>query len=194
MTGWNAVVFTAMLSACCVSAPLQAADPLPTTEASMLVSANVIPGCLISNATAVGSIETTLENRSDIHWGSINFGALPAAGNTGQADAALTWDSTVRVACTPGITLSMKVDSGLNASSGTRQLKDSATSRTLQYYLYSSASRDAGSVIAIDQSIDLAPFALNYEDIRFPIYARVMLPAVAASGSYTDTVRITLEW
>lgn len=182
--------FGCLLAGCMAAPAMVAAEPV--TQASIQVSASVVAGCLITS----GSIESDLNGRTDVVWGSLDFGTVPAAGNAGSAEASLTWNTGIRVRCTPGIPLAMRVNGGLNDTRllklTTGSLVDSVPAPTLQYYLYSEPAMTAASEIPLNTPVDISD--VDHGDVIFPIYARVMLPEVSASGTYTDTVRVTLEW
>ena len=188
MSGSRILTSLAAAVALCAAAPAMAAIPAPLITTTIDVSAVIEAGCLVTNSAGV---ESDLNGREDMVWGSLDFGSVPAAGNSGSAETSLLWNQSIRVSCTPGIGLSMSIDSGTN---GNRLMKHEATGSTLQYYLYTDATMTADSEIPVDTPVDLAAFSIDYENVIFPIFARVILPDVSASGTYVDTVRVTLEW
>lgn len=181
---------TALLSLGLVATAAQAADPVVSTN--IQVDASIVPGCLIRNASAAGS-ESSLDGRDDIEWGSIAFSDTPAAGGGANVDAALLWNQSVIVACTPGIDLTMSIDGG---NTGQRKLQNTQDpAQTLSYYLFKDSQMTAASEIPINgDGVSISDGSTDYENITLPIFARVMLPEVATSGTYTDTIRVTLAW
>lgn len=141
------------------------------TTASFQVSANITTGCLV-----VGGVS---------NYGALNFGTFSALA-TGTATAQLP-GSSVKLQCTPGVTLNMQVDGGQNPGA-TRNLK--AGGSLLAYQLY----RDAGfsQSLGIGQSVTVAYTDSN--SISLPIYGRLSLPGNLPAGSYSDVVQVQLTW
>lgn len=146
--------------------PLDAA-----TTASFQVSANITTGCLV-----VGGVS---------NYGALNFGTFSALA-TSTATAQLP-GSSVKLQCTPGVTLNMQVDGGQNPGTS-RNMK--AGNSLLAYQLY----RDAGfsQSLGIGQSVTV-PYS-DSNSISLPIYGRLSLPGNVPAGSYSDVVQVQLTW
>jgi spore coat protein U-like protein len=158
-----------LLLLCATSVPLPLAA---VTSTSFQVSASVVAGCLV-----VGGVS---------NYGSLNFGSQSAL-STSTVTASLT--SGVQLQCTPGVTLSMSVDGGQNSSSG-RFMKLSGGTAQVAYQLF----RDSGfsQSLGISQSVNVAYSDAN--NIRLPIYGRVVLPGNRPAGTYSDVVQVQLTF
>lgn len=161
----------ALLALAAFSVPLPLAAVLTST---FQVSATVAAGCLV-----VGGVS---------NYGNLNFGSYSAL-STSSVTTALG-GTTVTLQCTPGVSLSMSVDAGLNSASGTRNLKRSSGTSLVAYQLF----RDAGfsQSLGINQSV-----AVSYSDpstIKLPVYARAQLTGNLPAGSYTDVVQVVLTF
>ncbi|MFJ3486433.1 spore coat U domain-containing protein [Pseudomonas sp. NPDC090202] len=149
--------------------------PLPLTAATSTtfqVSASIVPGCLVVGG---GS-----------NYGSLNYGTFSVL-STSTVSASLA--SGVQLQCTPGTTLTMSVDGGQNNNSG-RFMKIGSGSAVVAYQLY----RDAGlsQTLGVGQSVSVTYSDAN--NIRLPIYGRVVLPGNQPVGTYSDTVQVQLTW
>lgn len=158
------------------TAPLQAA-----TSASFQVSATVRAGCLINGYVPAGDSG---------NLGRVDFGSHPAIG-VGVVSSALAWNQGIRLQCTQGVALAMKVDGGLGYA-GERRMTNALTGETVPYSLFSDVAMS--QAIPIDQTVSLDMSRLDYDNIILPLYGKMQLPEVARDGSYRDTLRITLEW
>lgn len=177
------------VSLCCLAGMVRAADP--TESATILVQAAIVPGCLIQNSYAPG-LDSNLDGRDDVEWGTLSFGSVPAAGTSGRKTnlAQITWNESVTLFCTPGIPVSMMVDAGVN---GARLLKEATSGQMLPYSLYA----DAAMTVPLDPGVAVSiegTSGFDYDNIVLPIYGHVTLPQVGRTGTYTDTIRVTLEW
>lgn len=170
----GAVVFAGL--AVFATASLQAA-----TSSSFQISATVRAGCLINGYVPAGDSGSL---------GKIVFDSRPAIGG-GVVDNSLLWNQAIRLQCTQGVALSMKVDGGLGYA-GERRMTNALTGATVPYSLFSDDARS--QAIPVDQTVSLDISRLGYDNIVLPLYGRVQLPEVARDGSYRDTLRITLEW
>ncbi|MCP3750520.1 spore coat U domain-containing protein [Pseudomonas sp. SBB6] len=164
-------VLPALLALVAGSVPLPLAA---VTTSTFQVSATVASGCLV-----VGGVS---------NYGNLDFGSYSAL-STSSVSTALG-GTTVTLQCTPGVSLSMSVDAGLNSASGTRNLKRSSGTSLVAYQLF----RDAGfsQSLGINQSV-----AVSYSDpaaISLPVYARAQLTGTLPAGSYTDVVQVVLTF
>ncbi|MNO46064.1 Spore Coat Protein U domain protein [compost metagenome] len=142
------------------------------TQASFQVSATIAQGCEI-NAPA--------------SFGTIDFGTYPT-NEQRTVDAEPVWNAELRLACTPGVNLRMRVDGGQN-SSGDRRMRLGASNNYLAYALYSDAART--NAIPVNSDI---PVVVS-ENIQLPVHGRLLLDNTAkAAGTYTDILTVTLTW
>lgn len=152
-----------------VALPLDAA-----TTSTFQVSATVTAGCLV-----VGGVST---------YGNLDFGSHSAL-STGNVSTALG-GTTVTLQCTPGVSLSMRLNGGQNSAAGMRNLKRSSGTSRVAYQLFGDSG--LSQVLGIDQSV-----AVSYSDataIKLPVYARAQLTGNLPAGSYTDVVQVVLSF
>ncbi len=136
------------------------------------VTASIVPGCMV-----VGG---------GTNYGTLSYGSF-AASTVGPVSTALT--GGVQLQCTPGVTLSMSIGGGQNSGSGSdRNLKSG--SELLPYQLYSDIG--LSQALPVGQSVNVA--YTNANNIRLPIYGRVVLPGNVPAGTYTDVVQVQLTW
>lgn len=167
----------ALAAACCASgAPAQ-------TSAAFDVSATIQTGCGVDGVTD-GSDAGTI--------GVLDFGTDSAL-STATRTANVAASQAIRLRCTPGAVLNMRIDGGQYVTSGVRAMQlGTSTAQRLQYRLY----RDAGFTqeIVINVNVPITVTAANMNDVRLPVYARLVLPGNRQSGIYTDRVLVTLDW
>ncbi|WP_395397572.1 spore coat U domain-containing protein [Novosphingobium sp. BL-8A] len=168
----------AAFAAACAPLRLHAA-----TTAQFDVTATITPGCLVDGLGTSGNAG---------QFGTLDFGT-DSTFATRQHTATTTASQTVRLRCTPGVTLSMTVDGGAHASSGQRNLQQSTTTTARVPY---ALCRDAACTlpIAIGTPVTTTIATTNSEDVRLPLYASLTLPGTLPPGTYTDTLTVTLTW
>jgi len=163
------------LGGCVTGVGLLLATPVnAATSSTFQVSATITAGCLV-----VGGVTS---------YGVLNYGTQSAL-SIGILSTSLG-GTTVTFQCTPGVSLSMSLDGGQNAASGTRYLKRSGGTQVLAYQLY----QDAG----YSQSLGIGQSAVvSYSDptaIKLPVYGRTQLTGTLPAGTYTDVVQVTVTW
>ena len=156
-----------------------AAVQVPTT-AAFTVGATIARGCQVaSNPSQVSGLQI----------GRLDFGLHPAlrAGNVSMPLASSANQSLVQ--CTPGTTMQVTVDAGLNASGQQRRLHN-GNGTYLAYALFMTGSGNPPLVpgAPLNLTLGASPTAL-------PVMGMVTLPGSGVvAGTYTDTVRVTLSW
>lgn len=146
---------------------------LPSVD--FAVSASIVNGCVISG-TNTGV------------FGTLDFGTQPGVGSI-SASAAYVQSSTIVLACTPGTSLSMRIDGGSNYTT-TRNLKVAGNTNLVAYSLYTNAAHT--QAIPINQDVALTPG--NASNITLPIYGQLQLSGANRAGTYSDTLNVTLSW
>jgi spore coat protein U-like protein len=175
-TGWTALVGPVGLWG---SMMAQAATPIPTT-ATFAVNASVVPGCLV-----VGNVS----QNTGIAFGMIDFGTHSAVSSAAvPASLTASGGQLAQIQCTPGASVTVVIDAGLNAVGSQRRLK--MGSYYLPYSLYTSASMatpyQPGSGVAASSS----GTAMN-----LPVYGVATPPGSGLpAGIYSDTVQVVLTW
>jgi spore coat protein U-like protein len=153
----------------------------PADSQSFTVSADVVPGCLVS-----GSTETT-----GLDFGTLAFGTHPAT-TAGPLQAMATTGSggTLELECTAGLTLTVSVDAGQHGDVSSRHLM-APGGTPVPYALYVDA--DHTTPLPPGGSVDVAVPPSGV--MALPIHAVAYLPgSQQAPGLYTDTLGVTLSW
>lgn len=148
-----------------------------TTTQSFLVSANIVPGCLIQGLS--GGL-----------LGTLSFGSYPGTHNA-NVNAAFSQASGLTLTCTPGVVLNMTIDGGTNYN-GARNLKQSGDATYIPYRLYTDSAHTGASEILVNQSVSLG--SSTGGNITLPLYGVAQLNGFSAAGTYTDTLSVTLSW
>lgn len=154
------------------------APPLPAvTTQSFQLNATITPGCSV----ATGSGGTL---------GTLNFGTYSGVENR-QINTRFVPGTTVNLACTPGVALSMSIDGGRQYTS-VRNMQRSGGSERVAYRLYSSASLAANSEIGVNQSVPVLYTDSN--NIALPLFSVAFLSGFSPAGTYSDQLTVTLSW
>lgn len=161
----------AALLFCCVAA--QNANAV--ISAQFKAQATIAAGCALLGA---GSL-----------FGTLSFGSYSGT-TSGSINGTFVQNTTLTLACTPGVTLSMKVDGGTHQTT-VRNVMQSGNSLQLPYRIYSDAAHT--NEILINQTVPLNITGTN-NNIILPIYGVLQLNGFSPSGSYTDTLTVTLTW
>ena len=142
------------------------------TSATLSVSASIVAGCLVNSTGGL--------------YGNLNFGTYSAL-STAAVTVALAGGVTLQ--CTPGVSVSMQVNGGLNNVSG-RHLKIGSGTAQIAYQLFQDAARTQS--LGIAQSVNV-PYT-NANAISLPIYGYVLLPGNQPAGTYSDTLQVQLSY
>jgi len=174
---WTSKSVAFALGAVALSAVSLADTAVPTTQV-FVVSAQIVAGCGVVGGS--GS--------SGLNFGALDFGAHPAIA-TGNVSAA-TNGSALQIQCSPGSTLKMTVDGGIQPSAGNtqRNLKGPSGAQ-VAYRLYADVAQT--QAIGIGQTISIPVSGTT----SLPIYGALTLPGgVAPVGAYTDVAQVTLSY
>lgn len=176
-----------LLTACFVVAafsqtPAQAAGTLAGQVGVQMV---IGAGCTVTNGTVDGSGVN--------QWGTLDFGTHPDLSNA--IDAQIVGSSgNIQIECSTGLTPTMSVNAGLHGAGNQRSMQNTASSDTIAYSLFSDTARS--SSIDVDTPVALTAAVGAAMDI--PLYGRVVptgqSTTVPATGTYTDTLLVTLAW
>jgi spore coat protein U-like protein len=112
--------------------------------------------------------------------------AFPAVAVTGVTDVT----STVNVTCTNGGAYNVGLDSGLNGVAGQRNLKSGTN--TLAYGLFSDAAHATawGNTVGTDTIAGTGNGAVQ----ALTVYGEIAAGQTLTTGSYTDTVQVTVTY
>ena len=153
------------------------------TTAEFTVSAAIAAGCLIDGFGSIGNAGLL---------GSLDFGQDSAL-STATRNASFLAAQTLRLRCTPGVNLTMAIDGGSHAASGSRNLQLGANNALrLAYSLCADAA--CSQPLAISSGRIIPVSGTNSNDVKLPIYGRLTLPGQANAGTYTDMLTVTLTW
>jgi spore coat protein U-like protein len=149
-------------------------------------------GSTVSAATATANlgVSATVTNNCTISTAALAFGSYdPVVAN---ASTDLDGTGVVTVACTKGMTATIGLGLGANASGAVRRMKDAGTNY-LTYELY----QDAGYATVWGDALAglLSPVAAPSKAARdFTVYGRVTSNQDIPAGSYNDTVVATVNF
>lgn len=148
-----------------------------TITQSFQVGATIVPGCSVASGT--GSV-----------FGTLNFGTWTGV-QRNLVSAAFVPNSSLGVACTPGVALSMAINGGQNFTSVRNMVRNGGTN-TVPYRLYSASSLSAGSEILANQAVSVT--YTNSNNITLPIFGAAQLTGFSPAGTYSDQLTVTLSW
>ncbi len=138
-----------------------------------------------ATATATLSVSASIAGACTVGSAALSFGAYSPA-------AASTANSTVTVTCTNGTNATVSLNQGNNnnrvPSAGTRALNNGATN-FLGYEIYS----DNG-LSTVWNTTNTQPIASTGSAISLTAYGRIAAGQNPATGSYNDTVTITVTF
>ena len=153
------------------------------TSAGFAVSADIVAGCLIDGLGGSG-------NAGSI--GILDFGT-DSAFSTANHVASIAASQSVRLRCTPGVSVRMQIDGGLQPAAGVRRLQHASDGEAaIGYALCADAA--CSLPIAIGATVAVPVGHANDSDVRLPIFARLDLPGDLPAGSYHDTLMVSLSW
>jgi spore coat protein U-like protein len=147
------------------------------TTQSFQVGATITPGCSVASGT--GGI-----------FGSLNFGSHTGVEN-GVRSSALLPDTSLALACTPGVALSMTIDGGKNYTT-LRNMVRTGSTEAVPYRLYTSGALTANTEILVNQAVAIT--YSNSNNITLPIFGAAQLTGFSPAGTYTDQLTVTLSW
>ena len=153
------------------------------TGASFDVAATVSSGCQVDGLGSSGDAGNI---------GTLDFG-MDTSFSTATHHTSIGASQTIRLRCTPGVTLLLSVDGGTHAQGGARHLqKDGDPSARLAYAL----CRDAACAqpITIGGNTSISVTSANSDNVRLPLHASLTLPGNVPGGVYSDELLVTLSW
>lgn len=167
--GWLRL-FLAMLGLVAVSA-------MAVTTQSFQLNATITPGCSVTTGSGAA-------------LGTLNFGTYSGVENR-RVSAQFVPNAALSLACTPGVALSMTINSGRNYTS-VRNMQRSGGTERVAYRLYSSSSLAANSEIGVNQPVSVAYTDSN--NIALPLFGAATLTGFSPAGNYSDQLTVTLSW
>lgn len=157
------------------------ADITGTVDATITLTS----GCIING-------QLTNDGAGSSDFGTVDFGSRNSLFTSADGEAVGS-GTGIAIQCSPGIAPSLTFGAGehdgLGTGSGNRAMAHaSAAGQYVKYGLYSDAGRN--TLIAINGSLALASDG-SAQNIR--VYGRAYGAAGLVTGTYSDTVLVTLE-
>lgn len=149
-----------------------------TAPNSTTINLTIINSCKLNGATG----PTT------INLGTLNFGSV--SGLTTNIDSQTLGINGIRVSCTPGTPIAIKINQGLHGTGTTRYMRKPAPSVNLSYQVYTDEARTQ----PWNNNLGLSHSFTNNTEVSFPIYGRVFAQTTPSAGVYTDTLTVTVEY
>ena len=147
------------------------------TTQNFQVSATITPGCSVTSGT--GGV-----------CGTLNFGTRSGVDGS-RVTTSFIPNTSLSLACTPGVALSMSINGGQNYTTVRRMLRNGGT-QAVPYRLYTSSSLAANTEIGVNQAVSLS--YTNSNNITLPIFGAAQLTGFSPAGNYTDQLTVTLSW
>lgn len=142
---------------------------------SFQVTATVVDGCLITGGPAIGKLD---------------FGSH-AGSDRQRFTAAMVQNTAFTLACTPGTTLTLRIDGGSHYTNQ-RNLQRVGGTTLIGYQLYRDAGLTSAGAIPVGQNVPLTYSDANH--IVLPVYGALQLSGMSPAGTYTDTLTVTMSW
>ncbi|EMP2574341.1 TPA: spore coat U domain-containing protein [Serratia marcescens] len=154
---------------------------------SLLAQADSKTATLGVSATLLSACEAGSSSGGNVSFGTLNFGTLyflsTATSIAGQQNA-----GAIRVKCTNGTSYSVLLGGGQSGNTAARYLQSAAGQR-VNYNLYTNAAHSAiwDNLTGVSQTA-------NGADNWLPVYGMIPAQSTPPTGSYTDTVQVTINW
>jgi len=163
------------------------AGALPTT--AVVVAGLLAAATGASAATVTDTFGVTITIQSDCQITATN--ALDF-GTTGVLTAAVDTTSTLDVVCTPSTAYDIGLSAGGGSGATTTTRKMTGGAATIDYQMFSDTARTTnwGDTVATDTVSSTGTGSTQ----SFTIYGRVPAQATPATGTYTDTVTVTVTF
>ncbi|HDU7919093.1 TPA: spore coat protein U domain-containing protein [Serratia marcescens] len=154
---------------------------------SLLAQADSKTATLGVSATLLSACEAGSSSGGNVSFGTLNFGMLyflsTATSVAGQQNA-----GAIRVKCTNGTSYSVLLGGGQSGNTAARYLQSAAGQR-VNYNLYTNAAHSTiwDNLTGVSQTA-------NGTDNWLPVYGMIPAQSTPPTGSYTDTVQVTINW
>ncbi|QXX98696.1 spore coat protein U domain-containing protein [Serratia marcescens] len=149
--------------------------------------ANVNTATVGVSATLVKSCVAGTTSGGNTSFGTLNFGTVyflnTAVQVTGQANA-----GALQINCNNGTSYTVLLSGGQSGNTAARYLQSAAGAR-VNYNLYTSAAYTTiwDNVTGVSQTA-------TGQSIWLPVYGMIPVQTTPATGTYTDTVQVTINW
>lgn len=156
------------------------------------LEAQTVSGTIDASITLEDACSVNGEEGAAVDFGSLAFGTHSALFD--QADAQVAGGGGITVLCSPGVTPTFTLLSGLHdnqASPATHAMQDTAATAFVGYTLYTDTART--EALAVNDTIILSAFASAPQTID--LYGRAFGdPGNLPAGTYEDTLNVELSW
>ncbi|HAY0630220.1 TPA: spore coat protein U domain-containing protein [Serratia marcescens] len=149
--------------------------------------ANVNTATVGVSATLVKSCVAGTTSGGNTTFGTFNFGTVyflnTAIMVVGQANA-----GALQINCNNGTSYTVLLSGGQSGNTAARYLQSAAGAR-VNYNLYTSASYATvwDNVTGVTQTA-------TGQSVWLPVYGMIPVQATPTTGTYTDTVQVTINW
>ncbi len=161
----------ARLAVTCMLLSLAGVCRADVSTATVGVSATLVNSCVAGNTT----------------FGTFNFGTVyflnTAIKITGQANA-----GALQINCNNGTSYTVLLSGGQSGNTAARYLQSSAGAR-VNYNLYTS-----GSYATVWDNVTGVTQTATGQSVWLPVYGMIPVQTTPATGTYTDTVQVTINW
>lgn len=151
-----------------------------------------VSGTIDASITLEAACSVDGEEGSGVDFGSLAFGSHSAL--FGQADAQVAGAGGITVLCSPGVTPTFTLLSGLHdgeVAPAIHAMEDTDATSYVGYTLYTDETRT--DVLDINGTIVLDAFSNDPQTIA--LYGRAFGdPGNLPAGTYTDTLQVELTW
>ncbi|HEJ6930391.1 spore coat protein U domain-containing protein [Serratia sp. Lou2A] len=149
--------------------------------------ANVNTATVGVSATLVKSCVAGTTSGGNTTFGTFNFGTVyflnTAIMVVGQANA-----GALQINCNNGTSYTVLLSGGQSGNTAARYLQSAAGAR-VNYNLYTSAS-----YATIWDNVTGVTQTATGQSVWLPVYGMIPVQATPATGTYTDTVQVTINW
>jgi spore coat protein U-like protein len=142
-----------------------------------------------SAATATGQFGVSLTIQAEC---KVQTASSLAFGSAGVIDSAITSTSALGIQCTNGTTYSVGLDPGAGTGATTAVRRLTSSGATINYALYRDSNRTQlwGQTVGTDTYSGTGSGAVQ----SVTIYGAIPAQTTPASGSYSDTVQVTVTY
>lgn len=158
-------------------------DAAGTVQGTLGIQIIIGAGCTVNNGSSNGSTN---------NFGSITFGSYPSLDNTIDAQSVgATAGSSFGIQCANSTNYNIALNNGLNSLSNQRRMTNG--SAFVSYNLYQEAARSTLWGNGSNGGVALAGVG-NGANQEMVVYGRVPNQTTPATGTYQDTVQVTITW
>jgi spore coat protein U-like protein len=148
-------------------------------------------GALAGTASDTMTVTATITASCSITANDLNFGSLTST-NTGTTDVA----TSVDVTCTADSPFNVGIDYGVNTLGfTTRRMASGGNFLTYDVYKDNTYITAFGPVSTYNTANNFnSPLTGNSGTTNIPIYGRILQQSTPASGSYSDTLTVSVNY